>query len=122
MELHDPPDPRRQRLLPVVAYAVDRRLASGRADYWDHASRLELAVLAKDENTARQALGRALAMVREGWEPESTAGNLRLVRQVREQRGDTVPWAEVIERELLRRVGRSGDGAAVADPPTVEVG
>jgi len=122
MELHDPPDPRRQRLLPVVAYAVDRRLASGRADYWDHASRLELAVLAKDENTARQALGRALAMVREGWEPESTAGNLRLVRQVREQRGETVPWAEVIERELLRRVGRSGDGAAVADPPTVEVG
>ena len=27
MELREPPDPRRERLLPVVAYAVERRIA-----------------------------------------------------------------------------------------------
>src|SRR6266568_1961043 len=75
MELRDPPDPRREELLPVVSYAVERRLASGKADYWDHATRLELAVLAKDEAAARRALASALARVRENWEPESTVNN-----------------------------------------------
>ena len=103
MELSDPPDPRRRDIVPVVAYAAERRLASGEADYWDHATRLELAVLAKDEAGARKALGGALAMVREGWEAESTANNLKLIRQVREPRGEVVPWAEAVERELLRK-------------------
>ena len=110
MEIQEPPDPRRKRLLPVVAYAVERRLDSGRADYWDHATQLELAVLAKDEATARRALGRALAMVREDWEPQSTAGNLRLIREARSRRGDDVPWTEVVEQELLRRAGLSVTG------------
>jgi tetratricopeptide (TPR) repeat protein len=107
MELHEPPDPRREQLLPVVAYAVERRLASGQADYWDHATRLELAVLAADEQAARRALGRALAAVRENWEPESTAGNLRLIREARARRGSDVPWAHGIEQQLLSRAGRS---------------
>jgi tetratricopeptide (TPR) repeat protein len=103
MEVRDPPDSRREQLLPVVSYAAERRLTSGKADYWDHATRLELAVLAKDEAAARTALAGALAMVREPWEPESTAGNLKLIRESRERRGDFVPWADVIERELLRK-------------------
>lgn len=103
MEISDPPDPRRTALIPVVTYAVGRRLASGQADYWDHATRLELAVLAKDEAAAVQALTQALAMVRERWEPESTAANLRMIRAARERRGEILPWAEQLERELLRR-------------------
>jgi tetratricopeptide (TPR) repeat protein len=105
MELQDPPDPRRGQLIPVVSYAVERRLASGRADYWDYATRLELAVLAKDERAARKALGQALARVREGWEPESTARNLQLIRAARQDRDESVPWAEAIERELVNRAG-----------------
>jgi hypothetical protein len=105
MELRDPPDPRREQLIPVVAYANQRRLASGQADYWDHATQLELAVLAKDEAGTRSALGQTLAMVREVWEPESTANNLKLIREARERRGDSVPWADMAERELLRRAG-----------------
>ena len=110
MELQDPPDRRRGQLLSVVSYAVDRRLASGQADYWDHATRLELAVLGKDESTAREMLPAALALVREGWEPKSTANNLKLIREVREQRGDMVPWAALVEQELLsvRRPGAGG--------------
>jgi tetratricopeptide (TPR) repeat protein len=105
MELRDPPDARRNQFIPVVSYAVERRLASGQADYWDYATRLELAVLAKDENAARRALSTALAMVRETWEPKTTANNLALIREARQHHGDNVPWAERIEQELLRKAG-----------------
>jgi tetratricopeptide (TPR) repeat protein len=100
MELRDPPDPRRGQLIPVVSYAAERRLASGEADYWDYATRLELAVLAKDEAAAGAALARALAAIREHWEPESTAGNLKMIREARDRRGDAVPWAAAPEAEL----------------------
>jgi tetratricopeptide (TPR) repeat protein len=105
MELRDPPDPRREQLIPVVAYANQRRLASGQADYWDYATRLELGVLAKDEARATTALAQALAVVREPWEPESTANNLKLIREARDRRADPVPWAVAIEGELLRKAG-----------------
>src|SRR5439155_9726105 len=81
MEIRDPPDRRREELLPVVAYAVARRIAAGKPDYWDHATRVEMAVLARDEAGATAALADALAAVREPWEPETTAGNLRLIRE-----------------------------------------
>ncbi len=107
MELKDPPDPRRLELMPVVTYAVERRIAVGEVDYWDHATILELAILSKDEKRATSALGHALALVREPWEPETTARNLRLIREVRETRHETLPWAEVIEEELKRKARKS---------------
>ena len=61
MEFKDPSDPRRGKLLSVVAYAVERRIAGGKPDCWDHATHLELAVLAKNEHGARDALADALA-------------------------------------------------------------
>lgn len=103
MELRDPPDARRERLIPVVRYAVERRIASGHPDYWDHATLLELAVLAKHEQDAAAALERALASVREAWEPETTARNLALIREAREHRGERVPWAGDVEGALDRR-------------------
>lgn len=108
MELADPPDARRAKLIPVVAYAVERRIAGGLADYWDHASRIELAVLAGDEPAAAAALESALDAVREAWEPESTARNLRLVRRAREARGDALPWALAIEQQLDARARARG--------------
>lgn len=108
MELKEPPDPRRERILPVVAYAVERRVAAGKPDYWDHATLLELRVLGRDEDGAIDALGKALAAVREAWEPETTARNLRLIRQARERRGDAAPWAAEVERELDKRAAAPG--------------
>ena len=102
MELREPPDARRDDLIPVVAYAVERRIAAGKPDYWDYATRLELAVLAKDEDKAAAALGDALAVVREKWEPETTARNLRLIREAREQRGEAVAWMQEIEETLTQ--------------------
>jgi len=103
MELKEPPDARRTRLLPVVAYAVERRIAQGKPDYWDHATRVELAVLARNEPEAVAALGDAVACIREPWEPETTARNLRLIREARERRGEAVAWATPLEQELQRR-------------------
>lgn len=107
MEVREPPDPRREILVPVVAYAVERRLATGNPDYWDHAARLELAVLGKDPTAARVALATALAAVREVWEPETTARNLGLIRAARERRGEPLAWAVDIEQRLQQRAARN---------------
>ena len=48
----------------------------------------------------------ALAAVRESWEPESTANNLALIRESRAQHGETVDWADELERELLNAAGK----------------
>ncbi len=103
MELRNPPDPRREKLIPVVAYAVERRIATGKPDYWDHATRLELGVLAKDQAIAESALADALAAMREPWEAETTARNLRLIRESREARNETLAWASDIEQALSRK-------------------
>jgi MAP3K TRAFs-binding domain len=100
MELKDPPDPRRATLIPVVTYAVERRIAAGKPDYWDHATLLELAVLASDRTKAAQALGDGLASAREPFESETTARNIRLIREARERRGEQVEWLRAIEAEL----------------------
>jgi hypothetical protein len=107
MELASPPDPRRVELVPLVAYAVKRRIARGAPDYWDHASLVELAVLARDEAAARLAAADALASVREPWEPASTARNLGLIREARAARGEGLPWADAIEAALRARAQAS---------------
>jgi hypothetical protein len=106
MTLRNPPDTRRDQIFPVVSYAVERRIATGKPDYWDHATRLELAVLAKDEERAMIALGDTLASVREKWEPETTARNLKLIREARAKRGGIEAWMKRVE-DLLEQKARS---------------
>lgn len=103
MEIREPPDPRRVAILPVVRYSNQRRLAGPRPDVWDHATNLELAVLARDEAAAREALAALLAIPAESWQPRSTAKNLKSIRLARERGGDAPGWAQDIERTLLER-------------------
>jgi hypothetical protein len=49
------------------------------------------------------ALGDALASIRERWEPETTARNLRLILDAREQRGQATTWLKDIQATLERR-------------------
>jgi tetratricopeptide (TPR) repeat protein len=87
----------RDEILPVVRFAVKRRLQSTQPDYWDHATLLELALLADDADNARACLAHALARVREPWEPRTTANNLRLIREARKCRGSGVKhWDAII--------------------------
>jgi len=106
MELKDPPDPRREEILPVVRYAVQQRVAKGKPDYWDYAALLELAVLTTDENQATAYTAKALAEVREVWEPETTRRNLRLIRKAREKRGEKTDWIREIEDALTESVDK----------------
>lgn len=103
MEIADQPDPRREKLKPIVRYAVDRKICAGEPDYWDHATLLEIAVLEKDREGAEHALEDAVDCIREKWEPETTIRNLRLIREARQKRSESVEWAEDIERELLKK-------------------
>lgn len=105
MEIRDPGGKAQQELLPVVRYANARRIAGGGGDYWDHATQLELAILARDQEAAESAASAALAMVREPWEPQSTARNLSLIRESRAGAGESLPWAEEIEQELRKAAG-----------------
>jgi hypothetical protein len=105
MELRQPPDPRRIALAPVVRYAVERRIAQGQPNYWDHATRLELAVLAGEEEAAIDSLVAALASVRAVWEPETTLRNIRLIREARDVRGGVKPWLITVESELGKAAG-----------------
>lgn len=111
MEMLDPVDPRQAELLPVVRYAVMRRLAGKAPDYWDHATLLELAVLADEPDKARSALADAASAVREVWEPRTTARNLRLIREVRTARGRDAAWIQTIEDDLERAATDKGRGA-----------
>jgi tetratricopeptide (TPR) repeat protein len=102
MEIREPGGAAQQEVLPVVRYANRRRIDGSRPDYWDHATRLELAVIARDRADATAAAQAALAAVRERWEPESTARNLALIRTARKEHGESVEWADELEQELVR--------------------
>jgi tetratricopeptide (TPR) repeat protein len=102
MEIRDPGGSAQQELLPVVRYANRRRVEGGAADYWDHATRLELGVIGRDRDEALAGARAALAAVRETWEPQSTAYNLSLIRESRAARGETLDWANEIESELSK--------------------
>ena len=100
MECSEPPDPRRASLIPVISYSVKRRLACKNPDYWDHATELEIYVLSQERNAAQDALGMTIASIREKWEPETTANNIRMIREARESRGIECDWIKGIENAL----------------------
>jgi len=104
MELMTPPDPRQAELIPLVRYAVARKLAAGGPDYWDHATLLELAVIEREEAQALAALTAALPEVREVWEPETTLRNLALIVEARRARGEATPsWLATVTGELAKK-------------------
>jgi len=108
MERMPKPDPRQAEILPVVRYSSARKTARN-PDYWDHATMLELAVLARDAEDAKARLGDALMVAGKAWNLESTARNLGLIRAVRESRGEDVAWIKKIEDTLIER-GRRLEG------------
>jgi tetratricopeptide (TPR) repeat protein len=105
MEMLPKPDPRQAVILPVVHYSASRKAARA-PDYWDHATLLELAVLARDVDEAKEKLGDARMVASKSWELESTVGNLLDIRTAREARGEDCAWITKIEDSLLERARR----------------
>jgi hypothetical protein len=102
MEMTEPVDRRQKDLLPVVRYAVERRLVAKHPDYWDFATLLELNVLLRDQIQASKSLSKALTEIREPWEPKTTANNINMIRKIRELRGEKVEWIKEIVTELIQ--------------------
>ncbi len=90
----------RDRLLPLVRFAAERKLKQAKPDYWGYATMLELSVLNSDWKSAKHYLTAALARVRESWQPATTAKNLRLIRQGRANRGEQTSELDEILRAL----------------------
>jgi tetratricopeptide (TPR) repeat protein len=106
MEVAD--DARRQELIPVVRYSVERKLArKAGADYWDYATRLELAVLADDMDASADALGKALSVGPQAWALETTARNIRLIVNARTSRQGSATGANLVLAELMKHIGKT---------------
>ena len=114
MELEDKPNPAQADILPVVRYAALMR-AKSNGDYWDYATLLELAVLARNVDEAEDSCSTALGLIREAFEPETTARNLRLIRETRSARGEDAEWIREIEEHLHTKQKRL-EGAASPNP------
>jgi tetratricopeptide (TPR) repeat protein len=93
----------RDRLLPVVMFAVEQRLVGATPDYWDHATMLELAVLRNKPQDALACLARAVSLIRETWEPGTTANNLQLIERSRMNRGEDTQWLQELISDLQKR-------------------
>lgn len=104
MEIKREPDLRRIDLIPVVKYSVQRKIAVGKPDYWDYATLLELAILAKDKEASFNFLAKALTHLREGWEGETTLKNLRNIRKARVKRNEPVTWTKKIEESIEKKI------------------
>lgn len=65
---------------------------------------LELTVMNDEFELAAEHLADAVAVIRETWEPDTTANNLRMIERARASRGcDTSLLAQIIE-ELQAKV------------------
>jgi tetratricopeptide (TPR) repeat protein len=113
MEMQDKPDARQEQILPVVRYSAMRK-AEKHADYWDYATLMELAVLAKDPDDADEQLSEALVLARASWELESTARNLSLIRTVRTARDEDASWIKGLEDQLIDAAQRMAPPAKQA--------
>jgi hypothetical protein len=105
MTLRSPADPRANELLPVVKYAVKRKLAKPKTDYWDLATLLELEVLDNAAQSANHVLDRIDAITPVDWQRKSTAYNLGFIRAARERNGIDSKWIADIQARLEQQPG-----------------
>jgi hypothetical protein len=102
MELMDTPPPIQAEILPVVRFSAAQK-AKANGDYWDFVTLMELAVVARDENTAMEQAEIALTKAQFGWHLETTERNLRLIREARAARGEQIPWINDLEAALAEK-------------------
>ena len=102
MEMMDKPPPAQAEILPVVRYAAAQK-AKMSGDYWDFATLMELAVIGRDVDDAMDKASAALAKAAVGWHLETTERNLRLIREMREGRGEDAAWIKDVEQEFARK-------------------
>lgn len=100
MEMEDRPGNAQAELLPVVRYAATRK-AKASGDYWDYATLLELAVIARDPDGAMEWAAAASAAAKACWEVETTAQQLDHLAKNRAAKGEDVAWVQQLRAQLL---------------------
>ena len=102
MEMQDKPDPAQAEILPAVRFAAGQK-AKRSADYWDHATLLELAVIGRNMEDVQNQLGEVFAIVRDdtpAWHLKTTEDQLQLIREARTARGEDASWIKGVEDAL----------------------
>ncbi len=95
----------RQKIGPIVRYAVERSIAQKTPDYWDRATLLELAVLDNDENAIDRALDELLKIQDvELRQYETTANNIQMIHEAMCKRGEQSDLVEEVIYELRQAV------------------
>ena len=103
MHLRDPADTRIAEMLPVVRYSARQKALRHHADFWDHATLLELAVIDENADDAWTAVTHAIYARPVPWQARSTLDTLVRLRQARERPATRSPeWLHEIEAELAR--------------------
>jgi hypothetical protein len=102
IHLRDPADERLAELLPVVRFSARQKALRHRADYWDHATLLEVAVLEGDADAAWVAVTHAIYARPEPWQAQSTLDTLVRLRHARERTTSSPNWVHEVEAELAR--------------------
>lgn len=85
---------RKAEILPVVRYAVMRRIRDGQSDPRDQAALLELAVLDFMPEQAVDHLREVMSAEPGPWEPAATVRDLLRIRDARAERGEGSPWID----------------------------
>jgi len=116
MDIRGESDSRIEEMVPVVRYAVKRKLAKTSPEYWPLATLLELEVLANSLEAAGQVLAQIDSTNAAGWQRESTAHNLRLIRGACERRDSDTLWIAAIEKHLSELSGGHGPDSPDASP------
>lgn len=99
----DVPDARFDDLMHAVSYAVKRKIAQSKPDYWDLATLMELTVLAKNEQDARELLLQVLAKAEEAFMPKTTADTLIMLRDKWRKSGENIAWIEPFIESLMSK-------------------
>jgi hypothetical protein len=105
MEHTKPKDSRQIQLVQVVSYAVERKIAKGRPDYWDYATLLELKVISGDEYSSYELLSKLLTCQMESWQAKTTINNLKLIINSKNDKGENTNLANKILSELSSNIG-----------------
>jgi hypothetical protein len=109
MHLRDPTDTRIAELLPVVRYSARQKALRHQADFWDHATLLELSMIEGNADDAWTAVTHAILARPVPWQALSTLETLVRLRQTRVDAGEPIPaWVLKIENELERVAAGQG--------------
>ncbi|GAB3275584.1 TRAFs-binding domain-containing protein [Kineosporia babensis] len=87
------------KLLPVVRFSVERAAHLDTNDYWVRATRLELAVLQGDQESALEVASAACAVPSEAWQRQTTVDTLSLLQEL--MTDTDLSWVKEIKDELL---------------------